>query len=172
LINFLEGRAKERTAFTLVIVQFSLLALLAILGIANLKAKSHQYLVAEVVMGVVGVAVISSAAFSLKPSLRVSPIPKINAPMIQSGIYSRVRHPMYLGVILIGASFAGFANTTLAWILEILLIADLNVKARFEDALLRAEHPESMHYQLHVSRIMPCLGGSCRSNCLYKSGEA
>jgi protein-S-isoprenylcysteine O-methyltransferase Ste14 len=91
--------------------------------------------------------------------------------MIQSGIYSRVRHPMYLGVILIGASFAGFANSTLAWILEILLMVNLNIKARFEDALLRAEHPESMHYQLHVSRIMPCLGGSCRSNCLYKSGE-
>jgi protein-S-isoprenylcysteine O-methyltransferase Ste14 len=73
---------------------------------------------------------------------------------------------MYLGVILIGFGLAGFADSSLAWVIEIVLIVDLNIKARFEDALLREIHPDSIHYQLHVSRLLPCLGNSCKAQCV------
>lgn len=155
-------------ARTLVAIQFLMLALIGISALWNLHAPSHTYLGMEIGAVLIGLVIIASAGISLQPSLRISPIPKENSPLIETGIYRRVRHPMYLGVILIGFGMAGFANSTVAWIFELILFLDLNFKARYEDALLLEIHPESLHYQLHVSRILPCLGGSCRTNCALK----
>jgi len=152
-------------ARTLVAIQFLMLALIGILALWNLHTPIHTYLEMKIGAVLIGLVIIASAGISLQPSLRISPIPKENSPLIETGIYSRVRHPMYLGVILIGFGAAGFADSWISWALELVLIVDLNVKARFEDALLRQMHPESMHYQMHVSRILPCVGGSCRTNC-------
>ena len=152
-------------AKTLVAIQFLMLTMIGILALGNLHTQIHSYLGMEIGAVLIGLAIIASAGISLRPSLRISPIPRENSPLIETGIYRRVRHPMYLGVILIGFGMAGFANSTAAWIFELILFLDLNFKARYEDALLLEIHPESMHYQMHVSRILPCLGGSCRTNC-------
>lgn len=167
-MNF-ENLSTERRfllAMTLVSIQFLILGIIGVDCLTRVSNSQHSYLAMEIVSISLGIVIISSAALVLRPSLRISPIPKSNAPLIASGIYRYVRHPMYLGVILIGFGMAGYANSALAWIMEILLILDLNIKARFEDALLREIHPESVHYQLHVSRLLPCVGGSCRSNCI------
>ncbi len=152
-------------AKTMVAIQFLMLALIGILALWNLHAPSHTYLGVEIGAVLIGLVIIASAGISLQPSLRISPIPKDNSPLIETGIYRRVRHPMYLGVILIGFGMAGYADSWVVWILELILVVNLNIKAGFEDSLLREIHPESMHYQMHVSRILPCLGGSCRTNC-------
>jgi protein-S-isoprenylcysteine O-methyltransferase Ste14 len=135
------------------------------LAIAHNGTSKHAYLFVELSSILLGAIVIASAGYSLRPSLRISPIPKPDSPLIESGIYKRVRHPMYLGVILIGFGLSGFSDSLSAWILEIALITVLSIKARFEDALLLEIHPESLHYQMHVSRIMPCMGASCKTSC-------
>ncbi len=152
-------------ARVLVATQFSILIMLGVIGTFNISKSRHNYLVAEMASIIMGVLIIAAAGYSLKPSLRISPIPKTDSPLIESGIYRRVRHPMYLAVILIGFGMAGYSDSGFAWILEVLLIVDLNIKARFEDALLLEAHPEAFHYQMHVSRILPCMGGSCKSSC-------
>jgi len=169
-VNIEKVAPQERVliAKTLVTIQFLMLALIGILALWKLQTPIHTYLGMEIGAVLIGLVIIASAGISLQPSLRISPIPKENSPLIETGIYRRVRHPMYLGVILIGFGIAGFANSTAAWICELILFLDLNFKARFEDALLLEIHPESLHYQLHVSRILPCLGGSCRTNCALK----
>jgi len=159
---------REVIAKVLVGIQFLMLGLLGIAALMNISNKSHNYLVLEAVLIVLGGAVIASAGISLRPSLRISPIPKVDSPLIAIGIYKYVRHPMYLGVILIGIGLAGFADSSATWIMAGILVIDLNFKSRFEDELLREIHPESFHYQLHTSRIIPCLGGSCRENCELK----
>lgn len=152
-------------ARVLVITQFAILFGLGVIGIHNISKPNHDYLAAEGGSIIIGFLVIAAAGYSLRPSLRISPFPKANSPLIESGIYHRVRHPMYLAVILIGFGMAGFSDSGLAWILEALLIVDLNIKARFEDALLLEAHPEALHYQMHVSRILPCMGMSCKTSC-------
>ena len=152
-------------ARVLVGIQFVLLFFLGVIGLVNISKPHHNYLAVEIGAIVLGLLIIVAAGFSLRPSLRISPIPKENAPLIESGIYRRVRHPMYLAVILIGFGMAGYSDSLIAWILELALIIDLNVKARFEDALLLEAHPESFHYQMHVSRILPCMGASCKTSC-------
>lgn len=152
-------------ARVLVATQFSILIMLGVIGTFNISKSRHNYLLAEMASIIMGLLIIAAAGYSLKPSLRISPIPKADSPLIESGIYHRVRHPMYLAVILIGFGMAGYSDSGVAWILEVILIVDLNIKARFEDALLLEAHPEAFHYQMHVSRILPCMGGSCKSSC-------
>ena len=155
---------QKRYAYLVVGIQFSAILTLSVFDLFSVTGIVHHYLAIEITIVVLGVAIICLAAIALRPSLRISPIPKKDSPLIASGIYRYVRHPMYLGVILIGFGMSGYSKSSLAWLIELILLVDLNVKARFEDRLLVEAHPESFDYQLQTSRIIPCLGGSCRIN--------
>lgn len=156
---------RRRVARTLVFIQFVMLSIIGLVALTNTHKSPHAYIAFEIGSIACGLLVIGSAGWSLRPSLRVSPIPKPGAPLIETGIYRYVRHPMYPGVILIGFGMAGYAESWIAWASEVILVINLNIKARFEDALLLEKHPQSLHYQLHVSRMLPCVGASCRTNC-------
>jgi len=158
---------REGLATLFVTIQFLALGLLFLSDLLSNKGSTHEYLLLESMCIGIGSFIILFAAPSLKPSLRISPIPKKDSPLKESGIYKYVRHPMYLGVILIGFGFSAYANNNFTWIVELILILDLNLKARFEDQLLIELHPESLHYQLHTSRIIPCTSQSCRKNCSF-----
>ena len=161
--------ARLVVARLLVAAQFILLAALFLLSILSVHQKVHPYLAFELILAFASICLIIVAAKNLKPSLKVSPIPKQDAPLISIGIYKYVRHPMYLAVILIGFSLAGYGDSLASWILEVFLIATLNVKATFEDALLLELHPDAVHFQMHTSKLIPCMGNTCRSNCTYSS---
>ena len=165
----LDVPARLRVARLLVAAQFMLLGALFLLSILNVHKKVHSYLALELILAFVGVLLIIVASKNLKPSLKISPIPKQDAPLISIGIYKYVRHPMYLAVILIGFSLAGFVDSLAGWLLEGCLIVTLNVKATFEDALLLELHPEAFHFQMHTSKLIPCMGNTCRSSCAFFS---
>lgn len=161
----LSRSSRIRIAQTLVGAQFLSLGAMGVVAITRVTSRSHSYLAFEVGAILFGIMAIGAAGIALRPSMRVSPIPKVDSPLIEIGIYKRVRHPMYLGTILIGFGVAGYADSWFSWLFEAVLIINLNIKARFEDALLREIHPESVRYQMQVSRILPCLGASCRTHC-------
>ena len=105
------------------------------------------------VIDAVAITILFAAWYALRPSLRISPIPKEGAALITSGIYSFIRHPMYVGVLLIGA---GFVLTNINWIsiaIWVALVATLVGKARFEDTLLAIKHPLAATYQSSTARF-------------------
>ncbi len=105
------------------------------------------------VIDVVAIVILFAAWHTLRPSLQISPIPKDGAALITSGIYSFVRHPMYVGVLLFGA---GFVLTNINWIsitIWVALLATLVCKARFEDSLLAIKHPHAAVYQSSTARF-------------------
>ena len=100
------------------------------------------------VLDVVALAILLAAWYALRPSLRISPIPKEGAALITTGIYSSIRHPVYVGVLLIGV---GFVLTNITWIsiaIWIALLATLVYKGCFEDSLLAIKYPEAYNYQV------------------------
>jgi len=100
------------------------------------------------------IAIFIAAYVALKPSLRISPIPKPGAALIVVGIYKWFRHPMYLGVLLIGAAFL-LGNLNLVSILIwIALLVNMVIKARYEDELLLIRHPEAKIYQAKTPGLM------------------
>ena len=94
------------------------------------------------------------AFVALRPSLRVSPIPRPGAPLIDRGVYRWLRHPMYTAVLLFGAGMAIRDLSYLSIGLWTLLFVDLVIKADYEDALLSAIHPEAKKYQMSTRGIL------------------
>jgi protein-S-isoprenylcysteine O-methyltransferase Ste14 len=91
--------------------------------------------------------VFAFAFLALRPSLRVSPIPKPGAPLITNGIYKGFRHPMYLGVLMFGLGML-LNNFNLASLITfIALTVNMVIKADFEDRLLRDSHSNAIDYQ-------------------------
>ena len=103
---------------------------------------------------VVAIAIFIAAYLALKPSLRISPIPKPGAALIVIGIYKWFRHPMYLGVLLIGAGFLLNNLNIASTIIWIILLINMIIKARYEDELLLIRHPEARIYQSRTLGLM------------------
>jgi protein-S-isoprenylcysteine O-methyltransferase Ste14 len=83
------------------------------------------------------------------------PYPKTGAPLVETGPYAIVRHPMYAGGFLVGLGWAlciqgwltlGFVGAFLAFI---------DFKSRVEERWLTEKFPEYAAYQRRVRKIIP-----------------
>lgn len=92
------------------------------------------------IISISGFVILIIAAYYLRPSLRVSPIPKEKAPLIDEGIYSYVKHPMYLAVMLIALSILLNNFNEITFIVFIALYLVLRSKANMEEYLLKKIH--------------------------------
>lgn len=91
---------------------------------------------------------------ALRPSLRISPIPKPGAPLITLGIYKVFRHPMYLGVLMFGLGMLLNNLNLISIATYVVLGANMLVKANYEDQLLRAQHSNAIVYQQRVFGLL------------------
>lgn len=95
------------------------------------------------VLSILGFVILIISAYYLRPALRVSPIPKKNAPLIKVGIYKYISHPMYLGVMLIALSIILNNLNFVTIIVFIFLYIVLRLKANLEEQLLKTIHKSS-----------------------------
>jgi protein-S-isoprenylcysteine O-methyltransferase Ste14 len=105
------------------------------------------------ILSVTAAIIVIAAFIALRPSVRVSPIPKPGAPLITAGIYKWISHPMYFAVVLFGTSmFISHINFLTASLL-ISLVMVLKTKASLEEALL-----EKIHGKYKSSGFFPIKG--------------
>ncbi|HUF36183.1 MAG TPA: isoprenylcysteine carboxylmethyltransferase family protein [Gemmatimonadales bacterium] len=106
--------------------------------------------------GIVAAAGIAAAAWgvrSLGPSLTPGTEPLPGAPLVTSGAYAHVRHPIYLGVVLLLAGYTlAWSNWTLALVAGFLARWYFDAKARAEERWLVDRYPEYQSYMRHVRR--------------------
>ena len=141
-------------ARALVAIQFGLLGVLFLKPAGWLLSDLEILKVISTLLTIIAFVVFVFAYVALKPSLRVSPIPKPGAPLIVSGIYRWFRHPMYLGVLMIGLGFL-LDNLNLASIVTYaFLFLNMVIKADYEDSLLRARHSYALEYQVKVFGLL------------------
>ena len=128
-------------------LQFGLLGLLFLKPSGALLSDASLLKGISTFLTVSAIAIFFAAYIALKPSLRISPIPKPGAALIVVGIYKWFRHPMYLGVLLIGAGFLLNNFNTASGMIWVVLLINMIIKARYEDELLLIRHPEAKIYQ-------------------------
>ena len=137
----------------LVAVQFGCLIALLVLPSSNMASTAGALISAIAV--VIGGVVLTLAFFSLRKSLSVFPEPLARAQLVTRGIYRLVRHPMYLGVLLIAGGVVIAKWTWATALVYVVLFVDLQVKYRFEDRLLAARWPAASNYQQQVGALLP-----------------
>lgn len=143
-----------------VLAQFGLLAALVLLPTDPAVTAPSWFRPLSIALLGLAFLILFLAAIALRPALTASPVPKQSAPLIQSGIYRYVRHPMYSAVITVGAAVMLGNPTLLTMIVWVALIIVLLNKAHYEDQLLLAKHPTAKVYQSQVGAFVPKLSRS------------
>jgi protein-S-isoprenylcysteine O-methyltransferase Ste14 len=100
---------------------------------------------------IVGIA----GALALKGNRTPFPRPREGSELIQSGIYSRIRHPLYLSVFLLCAGWSLVWGSLIASIVSIAMAPFFDAKARREERWLREMFPEYSSYEKQVARFVP-----------------
>jgi protein-S-isoprenylcysteine O-methyltransferase Ste14 len=151
--------SKSRS-YTLVFMQFLLIALLLLS-----PRQRSPYGAASEIIGVFGVTLISLGSgvllvsfVSLGNSLTALAIPKDNGTLVTHGIYSRVRHPIYFGLLVMSLGVMLDAGYWPQIIVVMLLYVLLGNKADFEESMLRERYPEYKKYSERTPRFFPRLG--------------
>ena len=140
-----------------VAIQFLLIALLF-----TAPRQADPYGTFSDLLGIVGVAVIALGAVILVTSfvrlgrsLTANPVPKDNGVLVTSGLYGRVRHPIYFGLLVLAIGVVLDAGWWPQIVIALMLYFLLNIKAQFEEDLLRKKYPEYKAYALKTPRFFP-----------------
>jgi protein-S-isoprenylcysteine O-methyltransferase Ste14 len=104
---------------------------------------------------VLGAWLIFSGIRGLRESITPMPKPKPDGTLIVEGLYAYVRHPIYLGVLLVAFGWSVAMDSLLALIVSVFYTVFLDLKSRREEAWLRAQYPEYALYARNTKRFVP-----------------
>jgi protein-S-isoprenylcysteine O-methyltransferase Ste14 len=142
----------------LVAAQLLLLAALVLIPRGALWSNGAAAIAVTVVLVLLGAALAVLGAVGLGPALTASPIPRHGANLVTHGVYGVVRNPIYTGLLVGGLGLVAFGASLwhiLTWVALLALFAG---KARWEERMLRAQHPEFDEYAARVGRFLPGIG--------------
>jgi protein-S-isoprenylcysteine O-methyltransferase Ste14 len=144
-----------------VVAQFVLVAIVAMAGLQDLVAHGSvtpwgpAVSVVGMVAIVIGGGVAARGIWDLQSGLSPFPKPIAGAPLIESGAYRLIRHPIYSGLILGAIGWGLVTGSILAIGAAGLLFLLLAAKSRREEVWLMAIHPEYGAYQRRTKRLIP-----------------
>ncbi len=107
------------------------------------------------------VAILTGLALAIRGSrdlggaLTPFPHPREDADLIQSGVYRRIRHPIYGGMVLGAGGWALIMAAVEAVALVVLLWAFFRLKSRREEAWLADRFPEYPAYRERTRGFWP-----------------
>ncbi|MFA7249068.1 MAG: isoprenylcysteine carboxylmethyltransferase family protein [Dehalococcoidia bacterium] len=149
-----QGRA---IGWALVAAQFVLLGAIGVevLGALRERRVPAPAGLAGVVAAAPGIWLIARASRRLGRRLSAHPAPVANAVLRTDGAYGVVRHPIYVGLLLLGVASVIIARTPRAAIALGALVALFNAKSRMEERLLARRFPGYAAYAARVPRFVP-----------------
>jgi len=144
-----------------VVGQLVLLGLIGVLGLLNVPAVALTGPLDLLVL-VVGIAEIAiggwallSAFRELGPNLTPMPRPSDGSFLVRTGIYARVRHPIYGGLMLAAIGWATATRSLPALVAAVALCLFMDAKARREEAWLLERYADYAAYRLTTRRFLP-----------------
>lgn len=107
------------------------------------------------IFGLMALVLILKGLLDLGRNLTPLPYPKDDGQLIQSGVYSIVRHPLYSGIIFAATSRVVFQLSLSHLIATAVLLVFFDAKASKEETWLLQKYPEYSTYQQRVKRLIP-----------------
>jgi protein-S-isoprenylcysteine O-methyltransferase Ste14 len=153
---------QRRIGWTLVVAQVALL-------IAFLLAPKRRGLLSPpdvldvlgILLMVAGLAILLIGLLSLGAALTPTPVPQEGAALRKGGIYSHVRHPVYVGILIAALGFTLAVGSLWQVLLWVALAVFFYAKAFWEDRLLAERHGVAwFDYADHVGGFIPRFWGS------------
>jgi len=125
-----------------VTIQLGLLALLGFVPGGTLRSVGGFVGGVGWLLVGLGVVILGVSFVNLGSALTAHPIPLEKASLRMTGLYAVVRHPIYLGLLVLALGLVVLAASLWHVAFFVALSAVLHVKAGFEERLLRAIYPE------------------------------
>jgi protein-S-isoprenylcysteine O-methyltransferase Ste14 len=151
------GRRGEGWLVVQLVLLIAVVAASFLLGPNLDGAPRFAAAVAGGVLMVGGLALVAAGARRLDRSLSALPWPRAGGALVDEGVYRRIRHPIYVGVIASALGWALFMASLAALVMVLLLGVLLDLKARREEAWLRDRYPDYADYQRRTRRFIPGL---------------
>ena len=142
-----------------VFIQIILFWLLIAAGVRGKGDIEGPMLVVAVALGTfligLGAVLMFQGIRGLRESATPMPKPKPDAPLVVDGIYSYVRHPIYLGIMLVAFGWSVAMDSLYALIVALLYVVFYDLKSRREEAWLREQYRDYIEYARHTKRFVP-----------------
>ena len=139
----------------LVFLQFALIIVLALFP-DSVKEDPRLSIVGTVMLAI-GLALLFAGFMGLGKSLTANPVPNQDGVLVTKGIYSIVRHPIYLGLLGITLGLVVSSGVWAQIIVWIALAVLLVYKMRWEEVLLTAKYKGYAEYMSKVPAVIPGL---------------
>jgi protein-S-isoprenylcysteine O-methyltransferase Ste14 len=117
--------------------------------------ESRLACITAAVFMLAGVLLASAGTLCLGRNLTPMPHPMDGAPLIQSGPYRLVRHPIYSGILFMALGWSVWLQSHVKLGCTLLLFIFFDLKSRREERLLAQIFPEYDGYRKRVSRLVP-----------------
>ena len=139
----------------LVFLQFALIIVLAIFPDSLDVDPTLEYV--GIAMIAIGVVTLFAGFRGLGKSLTANPVPNADGVLVTTGIYSIVRHPIYLGLLIITLGLVISSGVWAQIIVWVALAVLLTYKMRWEEVLLTAKYKGYADYMTKVPALIPGL---------------
>lgn len=144
------------------VIQFVLLAVVAVAGWLATPAWDGAARTIGVVVGIgfigAGGLLAVRGVVDLREALTPLPHPRDGATLIESGVYARVRHPIYGGLIVASTGWSLVMASAPAIAATAVLAAFFILKSAREEAWLLRFYPGYAAYRARTRRFIPWIG--------------
>ena len=144
--------------FVFVFIQFLLIALIFFLP-SKPEALGQVFRYYGLFFVFFGFVYCVVALLQLNKNLSPFPTPKIDGVLITTGLYSIVRHPIYLGLIIFFVGYSVYVASPIKLGLSVLLAILFEFKASYEEGLLEEKYKDYGEYKVHTGKIFPKIFG-------------
>lgn len=143
------------TAWSLVVIQFALLAALVVVPRGSLWPEGPVVWTIAITLICCAVVVGAVGGAALGTNLTPNPIPREEGTLVESGVYGWVRHPIYSAALLLALGLTTWMASVAHLAIFLGLAMLLWVKARAEERLLRERFRHYEEYQKKTGMFFP-----------------